>query len=487
MATNILDSDVAFPETVYIVATGPEAEQVHKAIPRDAFIIAVNGAIDYKLPCAPAIWLMGDPAVKEKPYYKKHMDRLRESSHPVSAKDIRAGGSTVPVISEILEDVNTRWIELVYKPTTGGLQEAGALRKSDKTLRIGATIAGVALQLAYYLGAKKIIIVGVRLFGDRYFDGSKHTDPDRKEKAWTENQRAWDWLVNILKKNGCDVIHLRDRLGIKTLDADAPIVPRETYNPSVALMTFGFNPVFTKHAIFNAAIQDYPNKSLYLITQNREQPTVKHDLPFKVVQINVNGKWPGLWIHKLMEFLRVVSEDYIAIFDEDDYFEPAYISDCVKAVQESGADIAWNTESVFVTRREIARDDYRIAIGTALIRRDVLIKAAKRMWLERYESKWKPGAVGVTDKVIGAGDAELYRILIEDVEGIKVQNLDEFIYGARIVKHEGVRWYVYHRNANSCGGRRDEDCIDYFIPPLWYAGSVFEGLRTQQRNAQVRK
>lgn len=694
---NILEAKIAFPKTVYIVGTGPEDDRVHAAIPKGAFVIALNGAIDYDLPATPAIWLMGDPAVMRRKYFRHNMEFIRTSGFDLSPASIKAGGPTIPVVEYERFHSHFPWIKTVYMKQVGGMEDLGPFKKEDGCLRIGATIAGVAVQLAVYMGAKYIKTVGVSLHGNEYHDGSKHDRDDFKDKDWP-GKAKWDWMVRVFNLTGIKVKPLRDEvddsdecsIAIKEplatqmlLDSDIrfprrvvilgtgphgrnaynqireddfviavngavnipyysefdPIVkfkvavwvcadgdatkakwfkaaldnsvdvlrfwsfavsarsyvkpdylfklmpffdkgfrqnpdkfrPDATvagiaidmahrfgareiilcgvdmsmgkyydgtdapgnvddnhgevwdmrdaldneirwmhshgvrvstmsitkliepfaYNsegtPSVALMTLSFNPVFTKQAIFHAAIQEYPNhlKTLYLITQNGDQPRMSHDLPFRLFQFDVAGKWPELWLLKLMKFFEHATEDYVAIFDEDDYFEPTYIKKAIDALLDQGVKFVWNFDNKMVNRFKIVDGTYRSGFGTIVGERKLLHRCAKIVWFNFYGVKWYPGSRppdGFDYNSRGCQDANYYVVLVKEASGITIGVNDGFEMGPNIGLHDGVRWYVEHLNANTCSGRKDEDCIDFNMPGLWYNDTRFEQTRYNNKN-----
>ena len=687
---NILLSRVAFPETVFIVGTGPERQIVHDSIPENAFIIALNGAIEYKLPSAPEIWLVGDPAAMKTNYFKKNIRYLRTSGHDVTPVGIRPGCMTIPVFEKENICSEYPWVRCCYEIEKGDIHVA-VKNNTPGRVGIGATIAGVAVQIAEKLGAKNIRLIGISMYGNIYHDGSFHSDSSRINKDWPQKDK-FDWLVNLYSNNGISIRYMRDDVFLDSkndpnINLDEPMqyklfeqfidLPREVvilgtgpkgkaafdkikpsdfvicvngsiaiehenikpkvwiladgetpekdyfipgcersnrekikrvwsyavrdrargrkphyifpmvhdhipgfrpvpdrvrpdatvvgiaidicyrygvkhiklcgvdmsgskywdgsyapgnvddkhgeiwdmrdelddeiwwmhdhgmristlsetklrephtlplYDlPSVALMTMAFNPVFTKNAIFHAAIQDYPNhlKTLYLLTQNEMQPSVAHDLPFRIVQLDIEGKWPELWLWKLMRFFEVATEDYLVIFDEDDYFEPNYLSDGIEAILKNEAKMSWTFKNRFVTRKYIQNGNYRSAFGTIFVERELAQKSAQRIWWKCYEQHWEPG-IKPPENYGGRGaqDMNFQHELIWDIAGIRVESNSEFDFGDGIVEHHGKRWYIYHRNANTVSGRLDEDCIDYIMPEIWYAGTRFENVREEYK------
>jgi len=688
-AENILEARIAFPEEVYIVGTAPEGDEVYRAISAGAFIIAVNGAVDCTLPCDPAIWMMSDPNVLQRKYFRRNIEHIRTSGYDIYPSGIQAGGPTVPVVDERTIWPHHQWIKTIYRNRRDkGLQEAGPFLKSHGTLRAGATIAGAAIQLAFYMGARIIRLVGIRMHGDEYFDGSRHDDGDRADKDWP-GADIFEWLLHIMRDvEGVRITYLRDdlnagvelekphdgrmlfesglkvpsrvvilapgprgeahwgkirqgdcviavngaidiqsikplmwicadghtterdyfrrgcerceregilkvwsgavreragdflpdlnfrmcptwdkgfryvpekvrpdatvvgiaidiayRLGAKYIDLCGADMSGDKYfddspapanvddshgiiwdsrgelddeirwmhahgvrvstmsetmlkephawlrldQPSVAMLTMAFDPVHTKAAVFCAAIQDYPDelKALYLLTQNGTQPPIEHDLPFKLVQSDVEGEWPELWIRKLMRFFELADEDYVAIFDEDDYFEPDYLTRAIRALREQKKRMVWTFQNRMVTRFQVKDGRYRSAFGAIVIERELAFEVARALWRQLYGEDWEPGkGAEFTYGLRGAQDMNYQHMLIARLEKVQVQSNAEFVRGENIGIHDGKRWYRYHLNANTCSGRKDEECIDYWRPGLWYEGTRFAEARWERREKE---
>lgn len=65
----------------------------------------------------------------------------------------------------------------------------------------GATIAGMALQIAFYLGAKKIELCGVDLEGDTYYDGSSTGG----NHSWDEFRTRMNNFIKVIQHQGVEV------------------------------------------------------------------------------------------------------------------------------------------------------------------------------------------------------------------------------------------------------------------------------------------
>jgi hypothetical protein len=181
-----------------------------------------------------------------------------------------------------------------------------------------------------------------------------------------------------------------------------------------------------------------------------------------------------------MAFFEAATEDLVAIFDEDDYFTPDYIMRAVHALLDQRKDLVWNFQNRIVTRQKIMRGRYRSAFGTIVARREIMFAVAKSLWYKIYGKEWYPGArppQGFVYGNRGCQDANYHVMLVQRLERRDVAVNDGFEQGEHIGLHAGERWYVEHLNSNTCNGRMDENCIDYWMPELWYRGTRFEKAR----------
>jgi hypothetical protein len=77
-----------------------------------------------------------------------------------------------------------------------------------RTLRYGATVSGQAIQLAYWLGAKEIIICGMDFSGDSYFDGkSRNVAP--QYLSW-KIKKPMNKLIQWMNSQGIKISSLSE-------------------------------------------------------------------------------------------------------------------------------------------------------------------------------------------------------------------------------------------------------------------------------------
>jgi len=458
----ILDQGKILPHTVFVVGSGPNGLKHYKDIPESAYVIAVNSAINY-LPRKPDMWLCADGMTPSRDWFAKALELSAEGVERVWSCAVSARTMSKP----------TYRFQLVPNFEDGFRPVPGYFRPDE-------TIAGIGIDLAHRLGAREIVLDGVDMSGAFYADGSPSPGnvDDKHGKIWNCCE-ALDDEIRWMHEHGIRVYTMS-----KT-ELKEPGLWVDNKLPSVALLTMSVNPVYAKHAVFNAAIQRYPSQLLtqYMIYQNGTQPDFNHDLPHRIVQSNVDGKWPELWLHKLMHFFDISTEGVMAIFDEDDYFEPEYLVHAVRALIENPkALVAWSYNNKMIDRHRVKSGKYRSPFGTIVASRDFLFKVAKRLWKKIYKLDYRPNErpPGYGEHN-GCQDATYRMMIVEAADGRLVKLHDDFESGERIVLHEGQRWYVEHLNSNTCMKRKDENSIDYWMPHPWYAGTQFEKTRTQNK------
>jgi hypothetical protein len=173
----------------YILGAGPNGIPFHKLDP-DGLKIALNSAI--VLPWRFDIWMVFDYGATQYPWYKTHT-----SAHKVFGTD--------------LAKVSKPEVTFPYQPTMHSVDEF-----RYGVLHGGASIAGCAIQLCYWLGCEHITLVGIDQFGSRHFDGTigapKHTD-----RVWS-TVKLLEKIIRITTAHGITVDSLsRTKLSVPTV------------------------------------------------------------------------------------------------------------------------------------------------------------------------------------------------------------------------------------------------------------------------------
>lgn len=231
---------------------------------------------------------------------------------------------------------------------------------------------------------------------------------------------------------------------------DAENVNREL--PKVAYLVMAFIPVHYYRRIFNVLYQDYPNelKTLILLHQKPYPSPLVHDLPFKVIEVNVEGGWPELWAFKMWAGVDVALKegiDLVATFDEDDEYPPNWTKDTVPYILgEDGADGCWNWNNLDVKRSWIKYGKYDAPGGTLVVKTEMAKKAGDMLRAKFPLGKRRPDTPGTVDLTF-------CKMLMKI---------------CKIANHNVLRGYFRHNFANT-NRRSSKDDIDYGFD---YGGAV---------------
>lgn len=202
MNKNLLDPELLEEMkegTVYIVAPGPNGNDYHAHIPGDSCVIFVNKAIELlhngRVKADRAIWMVCEHSVLKTEWFNIHHEAY---------KDILAVGRAVVAMGVLEED--DYWKVFEYY---GNVPANGRLTVDPSGLSVGTTVSGMALQLAWWMGATKAIFCGVDLYGDIYYDGTQGGCEAKKNSPWGMHiHRTATLIDNMSEKRHIDVYSL---------------------------------------------------------------------------------------------------------------------------------------------------------------------------------------------------------------------------------------------------------------------------------------
>lgn len=179
---DVLKRKLTLPERIIVLGSGPKGRGGYDKIQAEDFVIALNGAIDCPVPIT--IWAAQDPTLYRQEYFINAMRRLYDKHLDLSMESI-GKGYVVPVMEQTMVANHFPWIVCTFQLQRRPLMTVQdvAIRKSGR-LRVGCTVAGAVIQLAYLCGTRKITLCGIDMFGAVYWDNSSHRHQDRKEKMW---------------------------------------------------------------------------------------------------------------------------------------------------------------------------------------------------------------------------------------------------------------------------------------------------------------
>ena len=169
--SDIFESDVTLPAKVCIVAPGFMGRDFHDRIPEDYCQIAVSKAI-LSPNVNSNIWVMNttnhdwyDEANARFTGIRIYRDTMLAELASARAMGPR---SSAALDRDVYQKDCYYFAPLVSEE--GKLSHLES-RPIEKEVRGGGSLAGCAIQIAYILGARSIVLCGVDMSGDQYWDG----------------------------------------------------------------------------------------------------------------------------------------------------------------------------------------------------------------------------------------------------------------------------------------------------------------------------
>jgi hypothetical protein len=190
MATKLTESDFLLPEKVCILAPGPNGEDHWKDI--DCYTIALNRAI--LIPVTKNAWLVADGFAVKTDWFKEGYQDYREEL-------ITIFGTSV---------LRNNPLDCDFKFSCVPRFEKGYRKHRDR-FRPDESVVGIAIDLAERRGAKEIVLCGVDMSGDTYWDGvaalcsSEYTRGD----DWSQRP-ALNELINWHIEHGIKITSLSE-------------------------------------------------------------------------------------------------------------------------------------------------------------------------------------------------------------------------------------------------------------------------------------
>ena len=175
---NIFDTDFRLPSKVCILAPGPNGKTHYADIPDDYTVLAVNKAVLIDAVEAD-VWLMNlaDQAWFEAANAVFEGVRVFWREEPDSPH-------YNPVIEQRLQatDHTPCYYFHAVRPGLRRLRTGHSIAQLiGLHILSGGTVTGAALQLACHFGAREVLLCGVDLSGDDYWDGSVGEQPGNGE------------------------------------------------------------------------------------------------------------------------------------------------------------------------------------------------------------------------------------------------------------------------------------------------------------------
>ncbi len=160
---DVFASDFRLSPRVAIVAPGPNGRGHYREIPDGCSVIAVSKAV--LIPEIEAdVWMMN------------HADQEWYPEASAAFRGVRVfGDRAVLDAAPALAGADAEgWYYFLPPPET---LDPEVLRPIDGCIRLGGSVTGCAVQLAYNFGAREILLCGADMSGDGYWDGTSNVHP----------------------------------------------------------------------------------------------------------------------------------------------------------------------------------------------------------------------------------------------------------------------------------------------------------------------
>ena len=201
MSRDILKHNWKLPsDTVYIFGTGPNGKDHYGRVPANSWIIGVNKAINLQEPIS--IWLCADGTLPKQEWFTKSAEYvisqkfiLDDHHRPTPCFDAGTLLKAYPNVPYYIIHGHT-------------LRESPPFAPEEGVLRSGGSISAQAIQLAYWLGAKRIVLVGVDMAGKTYFDDTTNLNPRLLPDGKSKHLRIMNGLCTWLRARGTEVVSL---------------------------------------------------------------------------------------------------------------------------------------------------------------------------------------------------------------------------------------------------------------------------------------
>ena len=182
---DLYQSDFQLPNQIYIVGPGPQGKAFYNTIPPEAFVIALNKAV-----------LIPDLSIDAWLINHTHQLWFPEADATYTGTRIYRREAALQVLP------NLSGPEHWYYYHASQNIDIKKFHRMEQQLQFGGTVASSALQIAYYFGAREVLLCGIDMAGYRYWDGS--TDPEvthykRFVKSWAA-LRVINPLIQYLKE-----------------------------------------------------------------------------------------------------------------------------------------------------------------------------------------------------------------------------------------------------------------------------------------------
>ena len=183
-----------------MLAPGPQGRPYYRQIPDDFYVVAVSKAVLI-------------PEVEAQAWVMNHADQpwFREAHAAFDGLRIFRDEA----VQEAEAVLGRNVVHYRYEALRGrrGLTN---FRPRDGEIMSGGSVTGCAIQIAYNVGARDILLCGVDMSGDGYFDGTTNIQPEHGD-VWNVVQYLDPLLRWMMEERGVRIATLSPtRLAVPT-------------------------------------------------------------------------------------------------------------------------------------------------------------------------------------------------------------------------------------------------------------------------------
>jgi len=205
---NVLTSGMRWPEEIVLLGSGPNGVPHYDKL-EGKFVVALNGACD--APVKASVFGAQDPLLRNEKYFNDMAFRMEKSGRKFGLKEFNRGEFPMPIVERKSIAKYYPWFRLVFD-VSRPLLDPAHINVDSPLIHAGGTVFGSFLQIAEKLMIKpeppkkrRIIMCGIDMYGNMYWNKTKHRDIARKNKTWYRVKQV-DALIKGMIDSGIEVV-----------------------------------------------------------------------------------------------------------------------------------------------------------------------------------------------------------------------------------------------------------------------------------------
>ncbi len=206
--TDILNCGLRFPSEVVLLGSGPNGVSKYEMLD-GKFVVALNEAID--APVDASVWGAQDPLLKGEKWFNTMALKMQNTGRKFNKAEFENGVFPMPIVERKNIAKHYPWFKLTFN-VSKPLLDPAHIDVDSPLIHAGGTVCGSFIQICNKLMIKpeppkvrRIILCGIDMFGNIYFNKKKHRDIARKGKRWHRTKQL-DALIKGIIDSGIEVV-----------------------------------------------------------------------------------------------------------------------------------------------------------------------------------------------------------------------------------------------------------------------------------------